>query len=69
MIMSNRLKNLGIEVLGWGLLVLAILVSPLPIIPSLLLVAALFLLSTRYSWASKVLQKMRRLLPAKSLNR
>jgi hypothetical protein len=58
-----RLRAFGLEIAGWGLLALAILVSPLPVLPSLLLLAALVLLSSRYSWASRLLQKTRRLLP------
>src|SRR5579863_129788 len=60
--MATRLKALAVEIVGWGLLALAVLVSPLPVIPSLLLLAALFLLSSRYSWASRLLQKTRRVL-------
>jgi len=65
--MLTRLKNLGIESAGWCLLALAVLVLPLPIIPSLLLVAALVILSSRHSWASRFLKKARRLLPARFL--
>lgn len=63
-----RLKAFGIEVIGWGLLALAVVFSPLPILPSLLLLAALFLLSTRYSWASRLLEKTRKLLPVRQSN-
>jgi len=66
--MAVRLRALGLEAIGWVLLVLAILVSPLPILPSLLLVAALFFLSSRYSWASRLLKKTRRFLPARLFN-
>lgn len=66
--MIARLKALGVEIVGWGLLALAVLVSPLPVIPSLLVLAALFLLSSRYSWASRLLHKTRKLLPARMLN-
>jgi CHASE2 domain-containing sensor protein len=65
---KSRLKAIGIEVAGWGLLVLAVLMSPLPVVPSLLLLGALSILSLRYSWALRLLQKTRRLLPARISN-
>jgi hypothetical protein len=64
----TRLRNFGVEVIGWALLILAVLVSPLPVLPSLLLLAALFILSSRYLWASRLLEKARRLLPARLSN-
>jgi hypothetical protein len=62
--MVTRLRDLGIEVAGWALLVLAVVFVPLPIVPSLLLLSALLILSTRYSWASRLLEKARSYLPA-----
>lgn len=38
---------------------LALLAAPLPVVPTLLLLAALFLLATRYTWASRLLEKTR----------
>lgn len=61
--MMNRLRDLGIEVAGWALLALAVVFSPLPIVPSLFLLAALLILSSRYSWASRLLQAARKLIP------
>jgi uncharacterized membrane protein YbaN (DUF454 family) len=66
--MKIRIKALGLEAAGWVLLTLAVLALPLPVIPSLLLLAALFFLSARYSWASRLLAKTRRILPARLLN-
>ena len=65
--MRTRLREFGVEVVGWALLALAVVVLPLPIIPSLLLVAALAILSSRYSWALRILHKARRLMPARFL--
>lgn len=58
----TRLRNFGLEAVGWILLGLAIVALPLPVIPSLLLLAALVFLSARYSWASRLLQRTRRFL-------
>ena len=62
--MAARLRDLGIEVAGWALLALAVIVLPLPIVPSLLLMAALVILSSRYLWAERLLEKMRKHFPA-----
>jgi hypothetical protein len=62
--MVTRLRDLGMEVSGWTLLALAVIFVPLPIVPSLLLLAALLILSTRYSWASRLLAKAQSYLPA-----
>ncbi len=55
--MAARIKSLALEAAGWALLALAVLVLPLPLIPSLLVLAGLFILSARYSWASRLLQR------------
>lgn len=62
--MAARLRNFGIEVAGWALLALAVIVLPLPIVPSLLLIAALAILSSRYMWAERLLEKVRKLMPS-----
>ncbi|PYP91545.1 MAG: hypothetical protein DMG65_06785 [Candidatus Angelobacter sp. Gp1-AA117] len=61
--MAAWLRNLGIEVAGWALLGLAVIVLPLPIVPSLLLIAALAILSSRYIWAERLLDKVRKSVP------
>jgi uncharacterized membrane protein YbaN (DUF454 family) len=58
--MATRLRALGIEVIGWFLLALAVLVAPLPVLPTLFLLGALLLLSSRYAWASRLLEKTKR---------
>ena len=55
---------LGKEIIGWALLVLAILLFPIPVIPSVLLVCGLLVLSSRYCWAAKLLAKAKKLVPA-----
>jgi uncharacterized membrane protein YbaN (DUF454 family) len=60
--MATRLRALGIEVIGWFLLALAVLVAPLPVLPTLFLLGALLLLSSRYKWASRLLEKTKRAL-------
>jgi len=62
--MAARLRNFGIEVAGWALLALAVIVLPLPIVPSLLLIAALAILSSRYMWAERLLEKVRKIMPS-----
>jgi Putative transmembrane protein (PGPGW) len=64
----TRLRAFGIEMIGWVLLALAVFVLPLPVIPSLLAVAALGILATRYSWASRMLGKLGRWFPAMRLH-
>ena len=67
--MVARLRNLGIEVAGWALLALAVIVLPLPIVPSLLLIAALAILSSRYMWAERLLGKVRKIMPSSTRSR
>jgi len=64
--MAARLRDLGTEAAGWALLALAVIVLPLPVVPSLLLVAALAILSSRYLWAERLLEKVRKYFPLKS---
>jgi hypothetical protein len=62
--MMARVRTLGIELLGWLLLALAVLLSPLPLVPSLLIICGLAVLSTRYTWANRLLEKTLKLVPA-----
>jgi hypothetical protein len=55
---------LGKEVIGWTLLVLAILLFPIPVIPSVLVVCGLLVLSSRYCWAAQLLVRARKIVPA-----
>jgi len=63
--MATRVQMLGKEVIGWALLVLAILLFPVPVIPSVLLVAGLLALSPRYCWAAKVRARAGQVVPAR----
>ena len=63
--MATRVQILGKEVIGWALLVLAILLFPIPVIPSVLLVAGLLALSSRYCWAAKLLARAGKVVPAR----
>lgn len=69
--MATRARTWGREAGGWGLLCLAIVFFPLPLVPSLLLLAGLLILSTKYLWAEALLKRVRVLLrrpaPATSL--
>ena len=62
--MAARVQMLGKEVIGWALLVLATLLFPVPVIPSVLVVCGLLALSSRYCWAAKLLAKARKVVPA-----
>jgi hypothetical protein len=62
--MAARVQMLGKEVIGWALLVLAILLFPVPVIPSVLVVCGLLALSSRYDWAATLLVKARKVVPA-----
>ena len=62
--MTTRLRYLAVEVIGWALLALAVVAFPLPVLPTLLLLAALLILSPRHSWAERLLAKIRRLFPS-----
>ena len=61
--MAARVQMLGKEVIGWALLVLAILLFPVPVIPSVLVVCGLLVLSSRYWWAAKLLARARKVVP------
>jgi Putative transmembrane protein (PGPGW) len=61
--MATRAQMLGKEVIGWALLVLAIVLFPVPVIPSVLFMCGLLALSSRYCWAAKLLAKAREVAP------
>jgi putative transmembrane protein PGPGW len=69
--MAVRVRTWGREAGGWGLLSLAIVFFPLPVVPTLLLIAGLLILSTKYAWAGYLLKRVRSLFrpagPAVSL--
>jgi Putative transmembrane protein (PGPGW) len=60
--MAMRVRTWGREAGGWSLLSLAIVFFPLPFVPSLLLLAGLLILSSRYAWAKHLLKRMRAFL-------
>jgi len=62
--MNTRVRDLAVEAVGWALLALAVIAFPLPVLPTLLLLAALLMLSPRHSWAQRLLAKIRRLFPS-----
>jgi putative transmembrane protein PGPGW len=57
--MGVRARTWGREAGGWGLLSLAIVFFPLPVVPSLLLMSGLLILSTKYLWAENLLKRVR----------
>ncbi len=61
--MAKRVRTLGREAAGWSLMGLAIILFPLPFVPTLLVVGALAILSAHYDWAEGLLVKMRRSVP------
>ena len=64
----NRVRTMGREVWGWTLLALAVPAFPLPVVPTLLVIAGLLVLSGRYHWAGKLLAKARKMLPSRRTN-
>jgi hypothetical protein len=62
--MFSKIAGLGREASGWGLLLLAVLLFPLPVLPTLLVIAGLLFLSARYSWASQLVRRSKAMLPA-----
>lgn len=62
--MATRVRTWGREAGGWGLLTMAVIVFPLPILPSLLGLAGLLVLSTHYEWAKNLLHKAQLGLPS-----
>ncbi len=64
LVMGSRVRTWGREAGGWSLLSLAILFFPLPVIPSLLLVAGLLILSSNHAWAGKLVRKGQERFPS-----
>jgi len=62
--MAPRVRVWGREAGGWGLLGLAIVFFPFPVLPTVLLVAGLLILSTNHAWASNVLRKVQAKFPS-----
>ena len=62
--MAARVRTLGREAGGWSLLALAVVFFPLPLVPSLLVIAGLIILSARYEWAQALLHKAQARFPA-----
>jgi Putative transmembrane protein (PGPGW) len=62
--MFSRIAGFGREATGWGLLLLALVLFPLPVLPTVLVIAALVFLSARYSWASQLMRRTKAMLPA-----
>lgn len=62
--MFSRIAGFGREASGWGLLLLALVLFPLPVVPTLLLIAGLLFLSARYAWASQLMRRTKTMLPA-----
>lgn len=63
--MNPRLKRAGILVLGWACILLGIAGLFLPVLQGVLfLLIGLFILSTEYVWAHKLLHRLRQRFPA-----
>lgn len=62
--MRARVKRAGMLAAGWGFIVLGIAGLFLPVLQGILfLLIGLFILSTEYVWAHKLLQKVKRRFP------
>lgn len=62
--MATRVRTWGREAGGWGLLSMAVIVFPVPVLPTLLGIAGLVVLSTHYAWAKKLLHKTQERFPS-----
>jgi hypothetical protein len=62
--MGPRVRTWGREASGWSLLGLAIIFFPVPVVPSLLLVAGLAILSSKHTWAEKLVHKAQERFPS-----
>lgn len=59
-----KLKRIAIEVVGWAFIVLGIAGLFLPILQGILfLLIGLFILSTQYAWAHRLLHRLRDRFP------
>lgn len=62
--MRARMKRIAIEVVGWVFIVLGIAGLFLPVLQGILfLLIGLFMLSTQYEWAHRLLHKIRERFP------
>lgn len=62
--MARLGRTWGRGVGGWGLLSIAVVIFPVPILPTLLGIAGLLILSTEYDWARKLLHKAQLRFPS-----
>jgi hypothetical protein len=62
--MRTRVKRIAIEVAGWTFVVLGIAGLFLPVLQGILfLLIGLFILSTQYAWAHRLLHRLRERFP------
>lgn len=62
--MRARVKRIAIEVFGWIFIVLGIAGLFLPVLQGILfLLIGLFILSTQYAWAHRLLHRLRERFP------
>lgn len=62
--MRARLKNVAIQVVGWMFIVVGVAGLFLPVLQGILfLLIGLFILSTQYAWAHRLLHRMRARFP------
>lgn len=65
--MTGKIKRWLILIVGWSLIVLGVAGLFLPFLQGVLfLLAGLYILSTKYVWARKLLQKLKNRFPALS---
>jgi hypothetical protein len=62
--MRPRVRVWGREAGGWGLLGLAIIFFPFPVLPTVLLMAGLLILSSNHRWADNLIRKLQTRFPA-----
>jgi hypothetical protein len=62
--MAPRVRVWGREAGGWSLLGLAIVFFPFPVLPTALLMAGLFILSTNHAWASNLVRRLQTQFPS-----
>jgi uncharacterized protein (TIGR02611 family) len=58
--LKSWFQRLGVEILGWTLIPVGIILMPLPGPGMLIVVAGVALLSRRHVWAQKILEPLRR---------
>jgi uncharacterized membrane protein YbaN (DUF454 family) len=65
---KQKLKRIGILIVGWGFIVLGIAGLFLPILQGVLFILiGLLILSTEYVWAHNLLEKLRQRFPKLAL--